>query len=66
MKGSVKWFDEKKGFGFITPGDGSHDALVCSADIVTDGFKILNEGQIVEYDVEEGAKGPVAKNVRST
>lgn len=63
-KGTVKWFDAKKGFGFITPEDGSDDVFVHHTNIVGQGFKTLNNGQAVEYEVGEGRKGPQATNVR--
>lgn len=61
-KGRVKWFDEKKGFGFIEREDGN-DVFVHFRAISSDGFKTLAEGQEVEFDVEEGQKGPQASNV---
>lgn len=63
-KGTVKWFDAKKGFGFITPEDGSEDVFVHHTNITGQGFKTLNNGQEVEYEVGEGRKGPQATNVR--
>ena len=65
-KGTVKWFDAKKGFGFITPEDGSDDVFVHHTNIVGQGFKTLNNGQAVEYEVGQGRKGPQATNVRPT
>jgi len=62
--GTVKWFNEKKGFGFITPDDGGQDLFVHYSSIEGDGFKSLREGQAVEYEVGEGQKGPAATNVR--
>ena len=62
-KGKVKWFDAKKGFGFVTPDDGSEDLFVHFSNIEADGFKSLLEGQDVEYAVGEGRKGPQATNV---
>ncbi len=62
MKGRVKWFNETKGFGFIEGEDGS-DIFVHFKAIASDGFKTLKDGQEVEYDVEEGQKGPQAANV---
>jgi CspA family cold shock protein len=61
--GSVKWFNETKGFGFITPDDGNADLFVHFKSIVSDGFKTLNDGQKVCFNVEQGAKGPQASNV---
>ncbi len=63
-RGTVKWFDAKKGFGFITPEDGSDDVFVHHTNIAGQGFKTLNNGQAVEYEVGEGRKGPQATNVR--
>jgi len=63
IKGSVKWFNESKGFGFITPEDGSKDAFVHFSAIVSNGFKTLAEGQQVEFEIQEGQKGPSAINV---
>ncbi|PVU25550.1 cold-shock protein [Yersinia pestis] len=62
IKGSVKWFNESKGFGFITPEDGSKDVCSFSA-IASNGFKTLAEGQRVEFEITNGAKGPSAANV---
>ncbi len=63
MKGTVKWFDPKKGYGFITKEDGE-DIFVHWTAIQMDGFKTLQEGQAVEFDVVEGRKGPQAANVK--
>ncbi len=63
MTGSVKWFNESKGFGFITPADGSKDVFVHFSAIQSDSFKTLYEGQNVTFNVEDGAKGPSASNV---
>ena len=61
--GTVKWFNEAKGFGFITPEDGSKDCFVHHSGIQGDGFKSLGEGDRVQYDVVQGPKGPAAENV---
>jgi CspA family cold shock protein len=61
--GSVKWFNESKGFGFISPSDGGKDVFVHFSAIQGSGFKSLAEGQAVSFDVEDGPKGPQATNV---
>ena len=61
--GTVKWFSDQKGFGFITPADGSKDVFVHHNNIQGGGFKSLAEGQTVSYEVEQGPKGPSAVNV---
>ena len=61
--GRVKWFNDQKGFGFITPEDGSKDCFVHHSAISGDGFKNLAEGEKVEFDVVQGQKGPAAENV---
>jgi len=61
--GTVKWFNESKGFGFIAPDDGSADVFVHFSAISGDGFRTLAEGQAVSFDVEKGPKGPQAANV---
>lgn len=61
--GTVKWFNESKGFGFITPDDGGDDLFVHFSAIQGGGFKTLNEGQKVSYETEQGPKGPAAGNV---
>ena len=63
MIGLVKWFNESKGFGFITPDNGSKDVFVHFSAIQDNGFKTLAEGQKVEFTIESGAKGPSAGNV---
>lgn len=63
-RGTVKWFDAKKGFGFITPEDGSDDVFVHHTNIAGQGFKTLTNGQEVQYEVGQGRKGPQATNVR--
>ena len=64
ITGIVKWFNESKGFGFITPADGSKDVFVHYSAIQGGGFKSLAEGQQVQFDVEQGQKGPSAVNVQ--
>ncbi|MBC7644848.1 MAG: cold shock domain-containing protein [Thermoleophilia bacterium] len=62
--GKVKWFDGEKGFGFITPDEGGKDLFCHFSNIQGDGFRSLDEGDAVEFDVQEGRKGPEAGNVR--
>ncbi len=64
MNGTVKWFNEQKGFGFITQEDGP-DVFIHYSAIQGDGFKTLEEGQSVEFEITEGPKGPQAVNVRT-
>ena len=61
--GKVKWFNEKKGFGFIEPDDGGADLFVHHVDIQTEGFRTLREGQKVQYEPGQGPKGPKASKV---
>lgn len=63
IKGTVKWFNEAKGFGFITPADGSKDVFAHFSAIQSNGFKTLQEGQQVEFEITNGAKGPSAANI---
>ena len=62
--GTVKWFNDAKGFGFITPADGGKDLFVHHTNIQGGGFKTLAEGQQVSFTVEQGPKGPSAANVQ--
>jgi len=62
--GTVKWFNESKGYGFISPSDGGDDVFVHFRAIVGDGFKTLTEGQTVSYEVENGPKGLQASQVQ--
>ncbi len=64
MKGKVKWFNDQKGYGFITPEDGSPDVFVHHSGIQIQGFKTLAENQVVEFDTVSSDKGPKAANVK--
>jgi cold shock protein len=64
-RGKVKWFNEQKGFGFISPEDGGSDLFVHFSNINMAGFKVLTEDQEVEFETIEGQKGPQASNVRA-
>ena len=63
ITGTVKWFNDSKGFGFISPEDGSKDVFVHHSAIQGSGFKSLTEGQKVQFEVTQGQKGPAAQNV---
>ena len=62
-RGTVKWFSDQKGYGFVTPEDGSKDVFVHFSAITGDGFKSLKEGDAVEFEITQGPKGPQASNV---
>ena len=62
--GTVKWFNDAKGYGFIAPSDGGKDVFVHYTAVSGEGFKTLTEGAEVEFEVEQGDKGPQAQNVR--
>ena len=64
-KGTVKWFNDSKGFGFITPEDGSKDVFAHHTEIQMDGYKSLKEGQTVEFEPAQGQKGPAARKIRA-
>jgi len=64
MEGTVKWFNDTRGYGFITPSNGSPDVFVHYTGIVGDGRKSLQEGQRVEFEVAEGDRGPKANEVK--
>ena len=62
--GTVKWFNAAKGYGFITPDEGGKDLFVHFSQIAGEGYKSLDEGQRVEFEITQGAKGPQAESVR--
>jgi len=64
--GTVKWFNEEKGFGFITQDDADDDVFAHFSAIQSDGFRTLIEGEAVSFDVEQGQKGPQAVNIQKT
>jgi CspA family cold shock protein len=64
MQGTVKWFNESKGYGFITPDDGGQDLFVHFSEIQGEGYKTLREGDQVTFDEGQGQKGPQATNVQ--
>ncbi len=63
--GTVKWFNASKGYGFITPSDGGDDVFAHFSAIEMDGYKTLKEGQQVEFEVQDGPKGPQASHIRA-
>ena len=63
-QGTVKWFNAEKGYGFNAPKDGGPDVFVHFSSIATEGYRTLDEGQLVEFEVTQGQKGPQADNVR--
>jgi CspA family cold shock protein len=62
--GTVKWFSDQKGFGFITPEDGGKDLFAHHSSISMNGYRSLHDGQKVSFDVTQGAKGPAASNIK--
>lgn len=65
VTGTVKWFNESKGYGFIAPSDGGKDVFAHANEIEGSGFKSLTEGQTVEFEITQSPKGPQASNIRS-
>lgn len=65
MRGTVKWFNAAKGFGFISPSDGGDDVFAHYSAIDMEGYKTLTEGQEVEYELEQGPKGPKATHIKT-
>ncbi len=65
-KGTVKWFNAAKGYGFISPSEGGEDVFAHYSAIEMDGYKTLKQGQTVEFEVQTGPKGPQASNIRSS
>jgi CspA family cold shock protein len=63
LRGTVKWFNDEKGYGFISPDTGGRDVFVHHTGIKMEGFRSLSHGQRVEFEVEQGPRGPQAKNV---
>jgi CspA family cold shock protein len=64
--GTVKWFNASKGYGFISPSTGGDDVFAHFSAIVMEGYKTLKEGQQVEFEIQQGPKGPQATNIRSS
>jgi len=64
-RGTVKWFNSTKGFGFIKPEDGGADVFIHFSEIQMEGYKALNEGQAVEFEFEDSEKGPKASNIKA-
>jgi CspA family cold shock protein len=64
LRGTVKWFNDAKGYGFIKPEDGGKDVFVHHSGIIADGFRSLADGDLVEYEMSQGAKGPQADKVK--